>query len=193
MYSWCCSSSAFILKTSMVRQLPSLMQFDERKSLPTWYVNFWKLNTCVCAQNSIHVYNSQKLCYSLSFILTIVLALEHEGIIGGVESPSGKYLYQVSLQQDGTHFCSGGILGPFYVITAAHCVINANTNKIPVGSIEIVGGVNDLNLELSMTRETSEVTEIHLPSEYFERIQSRSGDIAILKVNLEVCIALHTI
>ncbi|XP_078048818.1 chymotrypsin-1-like [Augochlora pura] len=60
-------------------------------------------------------------------ILTLCLAVAVYGfpegqIVGGRDAPVGKYPYQVSLQQNGRHFCGGSILNDRYVLTAAHCV-----------------------------------------------------------------------
>ncbi|XP_018048697.1 PREDICTED: chymotrypsin-2-like [Atta colombica] len=58
-------------------------------------------------------------------------------IVGGTNASAEQYPYQVSLKQNGNHFCGGVIIHKKFVITAAHCL----SEKLPkdisidVGSI----------------------------------------------------------
>ncbi len=45
-------------------------------------------------------------------------------IIGGDDTPVGRYPYVVSLQDDLSHFCGGSLIAPDVVLTAAHCSID---------------------------------------------------------------------
>lgn len=42
-------------------------------------------------------------------------------IINGNEAQAGRYLYSVSLQKNGRHFCGGSLIAPNIVLTAGHC------------------------------------------------------------------------
>lgn len=60
-------------------------------------------------------------------------------IINGTSVPAGKYLWQVRLYEDMDDqygFCGGSIIGPKWVLTAAHCALdedNRPVEKIVVG------------------------------------------------------------
>ncbi|KAG5336779.1 DERP3 protein, partial [Acromyrmex charruanus] len=61
-------------------------------------------------------------------------------IVGGKRASQGEIPYQVSLQNENDmHFCGGVIINKYYVLTAAHCVPNADTS-----SISVVVGTTDL-------------------------------------------------
>ncbi|XP_076394333.1 transmembrane protease serine 9 [Megachile rotundata] len=62
-------------------------------------------------------------------------------IVGGREAPSGKFPYQVSLRQNGRHFCGGSIISSRYILTAAHCVQGLSNLK----AITVVAGSTQLN------------------------------------------------
>ncbi|XP_003700882.3 chymotrypsin-1-like [Megachile rotundata] len=55
-------------------------------------------------------------------IFTIVYGYPESQIVGGRDAPVGMFPYQVSLREDGDHFCGGSIISSRYVLTAAHCV-----------------------------------------------------------------------
>ena len=45
-----------------------------------------------------------------------------EQIVGGTDARLGQYPYQVSLRQNGRHFCGGTLVTNRHVVTAAHCI-----------------------------------------------------------------------
>ncbi|KAF2905791.1 hypothetical protein ILUMI_00386 [Ignelater luminosus] len=63
-----------------------------------------------------------------------------ERIVGGHPAPDGRYPYQVSLRQQGKHFCGGSIISQYWVLCAAHCTYGQTPNYII-----IVVGTNYLN------------------------------------------------
>lgn len=109
--------------------------------------------------------------------------MEGAEIVGGLESPIEKYPFQVSVQHQNLHLCGGGMLNQLYVMTAAHCVVNATT-RIPISrNFKVVGGTADLNSN-GLGRKTSSVVEIHVRIDYFIFFDEyRIGDIAVLKVS----------
>ncbi|XP_078048817.1 chymotrypsin-2-like [Augochlora pura] len=67
-------------------------------------------------------------------ILALCLAVTAYGfpegqIVGGHDAPAGKFPYQVSLKNNGRHFCGGSIIDSRHILTAAHCVVGINNLK----------------------------------------------------------------
>ncbi|XP_061400128.1 chymotrypsin-2-like [Musca vetustissima] len=97
-------------------------------------------------------------------------------IVGGDNVPDGEYIpYQVSIQylknNTNRHFCGGSIITPNRILTAAHCVVGQNPERI-----SILAGVIDLQ---DTTGFRSQVTRID-SHEDFKPI--KGNDIAILDI-----------
>lgn len=100
-----------------------------------------------------------------------------ERVVGGYGVDSEEYInYQISLQynKDGKHrhFCGGSIIAPNRILTAAHCVVGQNAEKLSV-----MAGINDLR---SKDGSRSQVTAIDVHENYKELM---SSDIAILNID----------
>nr|XP_031847689.1 chymotrypsin-1-like [Nomia melanderi] len=83
--------------------------------------------------------------YSLLSLLTLVVFVTADGreqLVGGRDSQPGQFPYTVYLKLKGKPFCGGAIIGNHHVITAAHCILNAN-NKTE--DVEVVTGTIHLN------------------------------------------------
>ncbi|XP_073811414.1 chymotrypsin-2-like [Musca autumnalis] len=98
-------------------------------------------------------------------------------IVGGNNVPDGEYVhYQVSIQylknNTNRHFCGGSIITPNRILTAAHCVVGQNPERI-----SILAGVIDLQDSNGLR---SQVTNIDT-HEGYEPL--KCNDIAILSVN----------
>ncbi|XP_017888243.1 trypsin-like [Ceratina calcarata] len=66
-------------------------------------------------------------------------------IVGGTNARLGQYPYQVSLRNQGSHFCGGTLVGRRHVVTAAHCiqgVVSAPWNGFTVvtGTVSLKNG-----------------------------------------------------
>ncbi|BFF91947.1 chymotrypsin-1-like [Drosophila madeirensis] len=72
----------------------------------------------------------------------------HRRVINGEDAEAGLAPYQVSLQIGGWHFCGGSIVTPFWVLSAAHCLLN----HLP----SILVGVTDLSKEFEGKRYNAE-------------------------------------
>ncbi|RKG93760.1 trypsin-like serine protease [Corallococcus terminator] len=56
-------------------------------------------------------------------------------IVGGTNAAITDFPWQASLRNaDGSHFCGGAILGPWYVLTAQHCVVGKNPGTMSLGA-----------------------------------------------------------
>ncbi|CAK9804052.1 unnamed protein product [Anthophora quadrimaculata] len=86
--------------------------------------------------------------YTLSLPLVLCFAVAAYGfpgsqIVGGKDAPVGKFPYQVSLRNNGNHFCGGSILNSRYILTAAHCVEGLKSPKgitVQVGTTQLKSG-----------------------------------------------------
>ena len=72
-------------------------------------------------------------------------------IVGGTQAPAGKWPWQVALLQAGiasnfqAQFCGGTLVDEFFVVTAAHCITEANGTVSPKASIRVLTGTQDLD------------------------------------------------
>lgn len=75
------------------------------------------------------------------------------GIINGVKVPEGKYPFMAAFVVKGTHnaFCGGSVLNAITILTAAHCVITAESSSIYASDVQVQVGKVDRYLGTSET------------------------------------------
>jgi secreted trypsin-like serine protease len=90
---------------------------------------------------------------TLMVMLCGITALGHAGgqprIVGGTVASSSDAPWQVALFSDTTEpylsqFCGGTLIDPSWVVTAAHCMLDDDNDKIPVTHLYAAVGATDL-------------------------------------------------
>lgn len=63
-------------------------------------------------------------------------------IVGGQQAEENQFPYIISLRMGDRHRCGGSILNPHWILTAAHCVIQINPDRLTVvvGSTKLDAG-----------------------------------------------------
>lgn len=85
------------------------------------------------------------LLFAINFVTVLVtrVAANHQRpvrIFGGQPAADHQFAYHVSLRYvgDNTHFCSGSILSPRWIVSAGHCVFYADAESL----VAVVGSQN---------------------------------------------------
>ncbi|XP_068154599.1 serine protease SP24D-like [Drosophila tropicalis] len=95
-------------------------------------------------------------------------------IVGGVAARPGQFPYLVSVRFFERHICTGSILNPQFVVTAAHCIY-----RVPVSLLSIHAGIT--RLSASGDGEKSQVAKVIMhPS--FKTVCRGSFDVALLRL-----------
>lgn len=104
-----------------------------------------------------------------------------EKIVSGEKSPI-HYPYQLSLQlytkdkgllsKTYSHICGASIISEEFMVTAAHCIVNQNTNKL-----SLLAGTSNLNEENKGSRHPILFCSVHP-----DYVELNTSDIAVCKV-----------
>ncbi|KAF7229518.1 transmembrane protease serine 9-like [Nothobranchius furzeri] len=98
-------------------------------------------------------------------------------IIGGQEAWAHSWPWQVSLQFSSMSACGGAIIGPLWVISAAHCFIRYNT----VSLWKVLAGKHDLDKPQEPEEQLVDVTRIISHHQYDTR--TKESDVALVKLD----------
>ena len=79
-------------------------------------------------------------------------------IIGGELAVSHSWSWAVSLRRRDTHFCGGTILNEWFIITAAHCLLEEMS---ALSNLTVCAGIDYLSDICSQSRTVANVTNHH--------------------------------
>lgn len=134
--------------------------------------------------------------FFLLLSVTLYLGLSHvqameaqrfTRIIGGEEALKDAYPWVVSLQEsDGEYFCVGSLIAPEWVMTAAHCLMNATNTRVlePEEMFVVVGDyllTSDEN-----DGQKSAVSEVIVHPEWENRGEYLFPDIGLVKLTTPI-------
>jgi len=101
-------------------------------------------------------------------------------IVGGVEAEAGEWPWQVALDittSRGPSLCGGSVIGPRWVLTAAHCVVE-DGDPLPADKVKVLVGHHDRHAE---DARWIGVLAVHA-HEDFDRDGALENDIALLEL-----------
>jgi secreted trypsin-like serine protease len=81
-------------------------------------------------------------------VLLAVSASPASGVVGGDAVPVQSAPWAVSIRQTtriGSLLCSGAVLDPLHVLTAAHCVFDLNGSVAAPGSLTVRAGASNFS------------------------------------------------
>lgn len=91
------------------------------------------------------------------YFICCVFQVFSEPIIGGTNAPPRTFTYQVSLEDEDGHFCGGSIISKYWVLTAAHCVLETNV-RVVSGSVYRDEGIRHAVKSIVLHEEYNDTT-----------------------------------
>lgn len=116
--------------------------------------------------------------------LCIVLADKTPKIVNGTDALISEFPYLVSLQMNKFQSCAGSLLNSLWVVTAAHCIVNADPALMTIeyGTTEISNGFDGPKIAFA---------EKFIPHENYDGVFIRN-DIGLIKLTEPLDVGLHS-
>jgi plasminogen len=158
-----------------------------RQVLPLIVVSLFSYFICfgfstACAESTM---SSQKigqvrpLLDQLSELKRRLSGMVHIEIIGGAPAPVEDNPWQVLLLLNGgRQFCGGSVIGPYWILTAAHCSIGANNDP---SNILVVYGTSTFSS--GGQRDTVKQLYLHPDLKSIDTLGDYDNDFALLRLN----------
>ncbi|KAJ3631802.1 hypothetical protein MTP99_012908 [Tenebrio molitor] len=101
-------------------------------------------------------------------------------IVGGHNISIQEVPYQISLQNDGDHFCGGSIISPNYIVTAAHCTSYYDASSLTIRAGSSTRGVGGQVINVSKIYNNPDFSE-----------QTIDSDISVLELSTNLTFGLN--
>ncbi|XP_030648452.1 coagulation factor IXb [Chanos chanos] len=110
-------------------------------------------------------------------------------IVGGNEATPGEVPWQVALinKKTGAVFCGGSLLSEYWVITAAHCLVEDK-----IGPFSVRAGEHNV-LTSEGTESNHDVAEYHMHPRYDAKRNPYNHDIALLRLQTPVALSEYAL